>query len=339
MLPLTDLFIVPRPQYLNVADRPLRLGGQIRQVPIELFEKEVNCIYNDGITIRKGSKVDPFEESYSPGAKPFFVKQIESSLTRIRDRLVLCKMGDLGYGVFAVDNIRPGTVLALYAGTITKTVQTQDSNDYALTYYKSNFSFSTRHHRGISSFMQHLPDEKQRSTVEEHFNALRSQGRKVDLEDLKNDIVLYSTRFDDTSIEKSVMTQSVDMQFLNYKGVPMIAMVASRFLKRGDQLGYNYGSFYWQTRGAPSFFTNEGNTISRASYVRTSGYLRFKNFTYTGDYEPLVQKVRQGKLEVEIQDNSGRTHRIPLFTLFVKLVLAGAARPFLTKSLPEIESK
>lgn len=39
------------PQFIPVADKPLRLGGKIEYVAVEEFQKRFGSVYNDGISI------------------------------------------------------------------------------------------------------------------------------------------------------------------------------------------------------------------------------------------------------------------------------------------------
>jgi RNA binding exosome subunit len=58
-------------------------------------------------------------------------------------------------------------VIALYAGTIIKAAKVLNEEDQALGYYGTDIIYLTSQHRGIASFMKHMPEEPIRHQIKD----------------------------------------------------------------------------------------------------------------------------------------------------------------------------
>ena len=316
------------PAFIPVADRPLQLGGNTEFLTVEEFQKRFGFVYNDGISVDAKTRIRPFTESVTgdvPASQ--LKKQIERVLKSPLVNLVLCKMGECGHGVFASKDIPKNSVVAVYAGTIMEGDKVSDAADHALGYYGTNMSFSTRHHRGIASFLQHMPEEPRFADAKTFSHVLKMTGQDVSEDELRLNVELYSTEFDSAKTKELIATENIRREFLEFNKIPLIAMVADKDIKSGDQLGFNYGYQYWLSRNVtPEFFDKNGTTVSCRVYKRIFGRLNFGSFSYTGAYRPLIDSLSQRQASIPVRGDDGKSHEVSAGKLLSLLLPAHACR-------------
>jgi len=186
-------------------------------------------------------------------------------------------------------------------------------------------SLSTRNHRGIASFMQHLPEEPKYENAKAFSNVLKMIGQDFSEEESKLNIAFYSTDFYSSKTKSLVATENIRKEYLNFNGIPVIAMVTSKDVKSGEQLGFNYGYKYWIPRNVmPEFFDKDGNALSHRVYKRTFGILKFEGFSYIGEYKPLIDSINLGKTSVTVVGNDKKPREIPSTQLLGSLLAVNA---------------
>lgn len=313
---------------IRIADKPLKLGGKIETIAIEEFEIKLGTSLDESIYIdsRLNATKIKFQENVAGDLPPEQLrKQIEKLLQSPYENLVLCKMDNLGYGLFADKDIPKDTVIAIYAGTIISGEKVADQKDQALAFHDANLSVSTQHSRGIASFMQHLPEKMRIPDPRVFSQILKMTGQNVSVEQLKLNVELYSTRFTNPSTLNDIATENVRKEYINYRGWPLIVMVANENIKKGDQLGFNYSYDYWFSRMlTPEFFYRTGQVVPHESYQKTYGRLYFRDFTYTGDFQPLLDAVKEKKPFITLTDDKKNVQRVTLGELQQSLVQAKA---------------
>jgi hypothetical protein len=322
---------VETPGFIPFADKPLRLGGTIEQLTIEQFKEKLGIIYKEGISVESKINISQFKENINGNVSAYELKkQVEKELKDTGKKLVVCKMDKVGYGVFASTDIRKDTVVAIYSGTITMGLKVSSESDYALSYYGTNLSFSTAKHRGIASFMQHLPEKPKFENAEIFSNILKGVGQNVSKEELKLNIEMYSTKFQSSKTRELVAIENIRREYLNFNGIPVIAMVTDQDIKSGDQLGFNYGYQYWLSRKiTPEFFDKNGQALSYKLYKRVFGQLNFDNFSYTGDYQPLINLLVNSSKQKDpspiiITGDDKKPHEVSVGQLMVSLLSVNA---------------
>lgn len=316
------------PKFIQVADRPLNLGGIIEKVSVEEFQKRFGCIYNDGISIDKNTKITPFRENITGSASSAQLKkQVEKILKFSSNCLVICKMRRDDDGLFSSIDIPKDTVVTIYGGTLIQEDKVSHADEYGCNYYGTNMLFSKRYHRGIASFMQHLPEEPQFKNAKTFSSVLKMFGQNISEKQLKMNVELYSTDFDSVKTRAFLATENIRKEFLNYNGIPLIAMVTARDIKAGEQLGYNYGYEYWLSRKLTvEFFNKNGSILQYRFYKRTFGQLNFEKFTYTGEYRPLIESLNQRKTSVMIVGDDKESHNVSVAKLLCTLLAVNACR-------------
>ncbi len=299
------------PKGIAFADKPLRLGGKIENLALEEFQKRIGCVFREGITKDVSTKIPHFSENITGYLSSSELKnQVKNILNSPCDKLVICNMGKFGYGVFASKDIPKNTVVATYAGKIMSTNKISNEADHAIGYWGTNMSFSTLQHRGIGSFMQHLPEEPKFKDAKTFSEITKMLGQSCSEEDLKLNIEFYSTLFTANSKEL-VATENVNREYLEFNKAPLIAMVTQRDIKSGEQLGFNYGRGYWLTRNyVPSYFDKNGKALSRDLYKKTFGQLKFENFSYLGEYGPLIESLKKKNKVIYLNDEKNRKQEV-----------------------------
>lgn len=316
------------PRFIQVADKPLNLGGKIERLPIEEFQTRFGFAYNDGISIDIKTKIRPFRENITGDVSSSQLKkQIEKILKLSNECLVICSMGNFGHGVFASKNIPKNTVVAIYGGTLIMEDKVTSKDDHACGYYGTSMSFSTRNHRGIASFMQHLPEEPRFENAKVFSHVLKMFGQNVSEEELKLNIEFYSTDFDSPKTRALVATENIRKEYLNFNDIPVIAMVTRKDIKSGEQLGFNYGYPYWLSRNiTPEFFDKDGSAVLHRVYKRTFGQLNFERFSYTGEYRPLIDSLNHGRTSVTVVGDDKKSHEVSAAELLCSLLAVNACR-------------
>ena len=143
---------------IPIADKPLRLGGQITFLSHDEFERQFGCQYVEKVDSIGYANLLAVTESITGHLSSVQLKtQLRHLLENPRDDLVICNINkSVGFGVFARDDIPKDTVLCFYSGTLTSG-QKAKHDDHGLGFYGMNALVSTQSHRGISSFFEHLP--------------------------------------------------------------------------------------------------------------------------------------------------------------------------------------
>lgn len=316
------------PSFIPIADKPLNLGGKIEYLAIDEFQKHFNFVYNDSISLDKQAQITPFSENIESELTSSQLKaQVERILKVGYENLVICNMGNLGHGVFALKNIPKNHVVAIYGGTIINGDKVSSPEDYALAFHGANMSISTKLHRGIASLMQHLPEEIRFENAATLSSVLKMFGQNVSEEEIKLNVEMYSTEFQSENIKSFVAKENIRREYINYNNIPLITLVTRRDIKAGEQLGFNYGYCYWLSRKVtPEFFDTNGLVLSHSFYKRTFGQLNFPGFTYTGEYKPLIELLKQRKISVKIIGDDIRSHEVSVAELIYELLCAKACK-------------
>ncbi len=299
------------PKEIAYADKPLRLGGKIENLALEEFQKRIGCVFREGITKDVSTKIPHFSEKITGYLSSSELNhQVKNILNKPCEKLVICNMGKFGHGVFASKDIPKNTVVATYAGKILSTTKTSYEEEHAVSYWGTNMSFSTLQHRGIGSFMQHLPEEPKFKDAKTFSEITKMLGQSCSEEHLKLNIDFYSTLFTANSKEL-VATENINREYLEFNNAPLIAMITKRDIKSGEQLGFNYGYPYWLSRNCvPSYFDKNGDALSRDLYKKTFGQLKFENFSYLGEYGPLIESLKKKNKVIRLTDEKNRKQEV-----------------------------
>jgi hypothetical protein len=329
------------PEYILVADKPPRLSGKIEKITPADFQQRTQIVldestYQDNSLKKEDMKFGCLFQGEAYGSYP----EIKKYLAGQHDHLVLCNMGNYGYGVFAASTITYGTVVSIYSGTIVSRDEKQLTTDECFAFNDSNFQFSCRYSRGISSFMQHLPSTPQGSTAQEHadfFNNLHPANHAT-VEETECEVELLGMEFRKPAIRASVATQNVERVFLTYKSVPIVAIIAMRTIYQGDQFGFSYGYSYWNNRNiTPELFNLKGAVIPRLDYLRTHGAMVFKKEVKKGDLRPMIEEIkRQNPRVVHYNDYNNNPQVMATEKVILRLFNMNAVRLVQNvKALPE----
>lgn len=320
------------PEFIPIADKPLRLGGKVEYLPPAELEKRLNIKkYDESIYIDpqleekvRNTRFKSNIAGYSPENE--LVSQTQRVINNPRNDLVICKMSDekLGHGLFALKSIPSNTVLFIYGGTIQQArMEKTAKGHHALMYYGSNLVFNASEYRGLASYLQHLPETPRFPDAKTLSQVLKITGQDVPVETLKLNVELYSTEFKDSKIRNKIATENVQREYINFNGVPLIVFVTNRNIEKGEQLGFNYGCDYWldiNRKKVPEYFDKEGHVIPPSAYKRTCGQLCFSGFTCTGELQPYIDLLKTGKSKVKLIDDEKKDHWIEIDKIRQELI-------------------
>ena len=322
------VFEVATPPFIPFSDKPLNLGGEINNIAIEEFEKRFNIkSLKEGISQNLDVKILPFDEMALPDEMLALMKEQVQKIQKVGfENLVVCQMGEVGLGVFASKEIPKFTVVCIYSGTIADSSAVK-VDDEAMAIRSSSMVISTNSYRGIGSLMQHLPPRKTSNNFEEHWQFYKNSGT-ISYEDLRLNDELYSINFDE-AIENQVQVRNLEKCVLNMNGIPVIAFLTLRDIKKGEQLGIDYNYRYWEARGkTPELFDINGNILPRQFYKRNYGWLNFDNFSFTGDLAGICKMVNSKKLSFKI-DRSANSPEVLSVDLLSALLKANACELYI----------
>lgn len=194
-----------------------------------------------------------------------------------------------------------------------------------MSYYGIDGSFSTKNHRGISSFFQHLPQVPPVADAKQLSQLLKMTGQNVPEQDLKMDDELFAIEFADDSVRKNVATANVRREYINYHGIPVILFVTNEPVKANHQLGLKYGKNYWLSRNkVPCLFDKNGSVLSATQYKRTCWKLLFNGFSYTGDLKPLIMQLQQGSEYIKLNDDRNQIQQVDATLVVSELLRVNA---------------
>ncbi len=310
------------------------------------FNERFHVVLSEGLDAPEGFKVPKVQERIQTTQQG--KDKIHALRTRQLQQLLksdwaenfeIRYMGNgYGYGVFAAKDISDNTVVAIISGTLAEGVKSsgQDANQENIAYLGSDLYVSTIHHRGITSFMQHLPEKfsgnrKNPPKIPDYMCVKDSETHfKLEFE------VDETIHFSSNEIKKQIARENLKTETLNYKNVPVMVMVTSQQIKKGEPVGYNYGCGYWVNRNAcPAFFDKGGALLAHSLYKRTFGHLNFGSCRYTGEFKPLLDLVREKKFIelkdtkrtfffIEITGDNKQVYKIFPMQLIVALIKANA---------------
>lgn len=309
---------IPKPKTIAFAKE---LGGEIRHIPINEFEKIIGQTYCDKIDASSWSSPCFVPENITGSLSSEELKlQLEYILENSSQDLMIAKINDVvGYGVFALNAIPKNKVLTFYSGTIREGMQVKDTTDHAMNYFELNLHFSTKLHRGISSFLQDLPTPLSLADPELFFKALKSQAKKITKNELMMEYELYSLEFKHGYLPA---TANIRQEYIFYAGIPMVLLVTDRAIEAGEPLGIHYGFNYWLSRGiVKELFDKKGHILSPSGYRRTFYQLKFENFNYTGEFSPLIEQLKQGEPQIQLIDEQNQVQKIAPSLVLKQLLL------------------
>lgn len=226
-------FYTPTPTHLAVADKPPRLGGTIRQVPLAEFCDEHNIVWTDSPVITEEYHRQLWLSGQIKPIKDYAEHRILNPLP-----MVLADMGEMGLGVFLSEEAEPikegDIVFATYSGLLLNDVGeifNFNDNPYAFNLSESNQLLVAEKYRGISAFFQHAPTDHQ----------------------------LREKTYVDPKLEGKIFAANLTQEIFIHYGVPTVAFYARRDIAPGDPLVFGYGIKYWE--GKDCFVINAEGMI------------------------------------------------------------------------------
>jgi hypothetical protein len=155
------LLIAPQALVISIpiADKPPRLGGVIRAVSQAEFRRMFGLPCQEGIWLDESLSPAALEQARNdnPATTSWMNHQIEHVINHPFENICIAKIDEqVGYGTFARNPIKKGTLVCIYSGEIGSSVD-KNLNGLAHGFINADFCFKQTHARGAASFLQHLP--------------------------------------------------------------------------------------------------------------------------------------------------------------------------------------
>lgn len=329
--------IAAQPKEIYLFERPPALGGTLITMSPEELEETLNIKLEEKVETDIALPQDVPGNISGKLSVEHLKSQLESLLSSPRNDLALAMINrQVGLGVFALADIPKDSVVCFYAGQLIQRTQVKSKRDPALGYYGLDIMFSTASYRGIASYFQHLPSNLKTENPKDFQKLLRMTGQTISEEIIKLEHELYSIEFKNGTSLDGVATANLRLEYITHNDLPIILFVTDQAIKKGEQLGFNYGYQYWQSKGQiPLLFDRLGNVFPVENYQRNFGVLSFDSFQYIGDFKPLIDQLVNGTKLVEVLDTvSQATYKIEAPLLFKKLQDSQAISS--TDSLPKL---
>lgn len=331
------------------ADKPPTLGGKIVYHTPEEISKLLGFEYTESLWGKPKELKKYLEDKSLHQAimrKPDQPKQgdVLHRLANPLDCFAICKITeakDIGYGLFALEDIPANTILFLYSGKVTSSKEFDKGDSYAYTWGTVGQSIpkkcvSAKYSGNLSRFMQHLPIDNERHKVflkqywEKKLSPELLASRNINLDQFVNqmsapfhDYELDAITFKSDKYKAALATSNVRVCQIVINNTPVIVCVALYEIKRYEMLGYSYGKNYWMTAGIqPRFFTKEGALVPQNAYAPRSSivahcdvvpciledkrYCFFKIKPNQVDYLKSLQQL-VGKKEIRIKEKASPT--------------------------------
>lgn len=275
---LKEIFHIEKPSYLWVADRPPLLGGVPQKLPIAEVEAKFKFIYTESILASDEIAELPHGAD-TRSELTHIVNRYASDANAVIDKLVLCNMGDnVGWGVFARQDIPANTVLAIYAGEKVKRDE-QLFDEYGLESDDKNYTTSASQYGGIARFFQHAPLNPMhkaralaRKQTASRVKALQLAGQYLQRmrESAKEAFIeMDSLEFLNPAAEKNMAWENTETENVCVSGVNMRIFSARQTIPAGEPITFSYGIGYWAGRDAvPELFERSGKIIDHSCYKR-----------------------------------------------------------------------
>ncbi len=323
-------FKIASPKTIPLIELPWKEGDPIKQMPVPEFQKLIKSQYGESVVLDNSLREDSIKELQNRNWKRFSSHvEIVSYKKDVFRNVVLCNMGSFGFGAFARRRIQKGELVAIYSGTITSRDPKVDipTNDEAIP-LSDTLYLSTLKHRGVGSFLQHLPKAKKTATVRELIDR-RIANRKVQHRPDENKILLehelYRTKFEDDGIIDNIQTENVTPRFVFCNNILVVCLVAKRVIEAGEQLGYSYGQNYWFERGVPPcYFSKDGSCIPKKQYKIESGFIDLPGVNSGFQYDSIIKQINNRRAAMQFPLANGTVATFSSLEVLAALVKAHA---------------
>lgn len=313
-MPIKALIQVNSPNYLWVSKKPLKLGGIPEKLHISDIVNTFNFKYSENIWISE--EISNHNFGHNPNNQNEWIKISSYALNPLNDKLVICYINEkVGYGVFAKEIIKAGTIVALYSGEIIP--RSSATSNYGMAIKGGNndcFAVDSKNIGGIARFIQHMPFSTKRvvnfiknSDLDSFFPRLFANGILLDEETVKRlrkienvDQIMKNEKFSESleeinkdideeiktitffeNIENVLACANIKQYCILYNQKPVVFYEACIDIQPGEQLGVTYNQNYWLTRNIfPELFYLDGGIIPSNKYSRLVSQGKSDQYSY-----------------------------------------------------------
>ncbi|MDF1758582.1 MAG: hypothetical protein P1U74_09840 [Legionellaceae bacterium] len=262
MNPREEIFHIPSPKYIKIADRPLnQAGAVVKTLSLAEIKEQFNFDYLENYTINA-------QDLPTEGRESLYAKKVVHRLQNpLNDSLVVCPLEEHGYGLFTLDTIIAGDVIGIYAGEIN--IDEYLDPTYALS--SGDNEIKAIQKGGLTRFIQHMPnciseqvelinktsDRKKLFALGCSIARTKSFTYEKTTDQIKQHIIskyVEESKKDDEYepiIEQlyaegaPIATSNTNFINFKYRGIDLTMVIASKNIDPLEQIGINYGYTYW----------------------------------------------------------------------------------------------
>lgn len=253
---------------LMYADAPLKMGGNPKYISVSDLNKLVSqpFTYSNGI-FSQNHQID-FSQLKKDRAKNDHISTLFEKIGLAdHSQFVICKMGEVGHGLFANKDFEPGECFLLYSGVFaTKATNTGTRPDYSLDFDASlHCCIDSSQYGNIARFIQHMPLNYnlslQRKKCLPSSVARNLSPDSTEFWEWRN--LYFKNGFDQNQVAwANMVSTSIEID-----GVICALLYNTCKISKGDQLGLSYGIGYWFNRNLkPELFNLNGGILSASFY-------------------------------------------------------------------------
>lgn len=304
------------------ANKPLAQGGKLEYLTEEELKQKFHFDYTESLfgskeTLQKYLGDEKFLTELKSRVGSPKEQAILDRLQHPLECLALCDMGpEVGYGLFATEDIPEGTVLFLYAGTIEDVKYSREIDSYYTYVWGGNSRVAEAEKvinaykiGGLARFMQHLPQDsmRQKEFYKKIFKETEIAEEILDkiieqqLQSVKNP-ELENLVFKNPEVKKTLATANVYVSQTVVNNIPVVVCTAQRDIKKNEMLGFSYGIEYWESADfIPRYFDNTGKLIPTNQYYQKKDRDKTAVAALLGKKENLnpVSLYKEGKNEYD----------------------------------------
>jgi len=245
---LTNKESFTKPTEILYADSVKALASPqgIKKMPIQKLESQENITWTETCLLEneKDSPAIMQDIKSMPSIPPQQFQRIVQQIKEYSFKLVLTKMGKYGHGVFSCADIPANTYIASYSGQVMLLDNINESGTYCMR-VEGNSIINSRNIGNIGRFFQHLPSASNEADV----------------------LAIDEYTFKSPHIQKEIATANIKIQGFNYKNHLFVLTLTTCPIAKGDIIGFDYGSKYWQRIAiTPVLFFKNGQVLEQSSY-------------------------------------------------------------------------
>ncbi len=245
------LFDVPKRlthRTIKIADRPLSENPKIVEIPVHEVSNYLTNHFGRAPftwceTLMGPASFKSANENKTPN------EQLEAFFKNpdISDAFVLCFINEkVGFGLFALQDIPKNTLIGTYTGTLQQDYLSSDHTDYYRLQLSNRFNcfFPTDKNKNLKNHQIPHVSAKLKGNLMRFMQCLPNK------KDVEQDFMEEAAQ--------RIATANVKEKNMTHLGMPHIGIITTEDIKKGQQVGFDYGPGYFNDRNRMEYFEHSG---------------------------------------------------------------------------------